>query len=86
VINKIDLAPLVGASLEVMERDSRIARKDLPFIFTNLKNGTGLDGVVAWVEARFAAGPAPSANFREMAASRASLRISVIVVSPIAAS
>jgi urease accessory protein len=68
VINKIDLAPLVGASLEVMQRDSRIARKDLPFIFTNLKDATGLDEVVAWVEARFAAGPTPSANFREMAA------------------
>ncbi len=68
VINKIDLAPLVGASLEVMDRDSRIARKDLPFIFTNLKDKTGLDDVVAWVEARFAAGPTPSLNFREMAA------------------
>lgn len=68
VINKIDLAPLVGASLEVMDRDSRIARKDLPFIFTNLKDQTGLGDVVAWVESRFDAGPAPSANFREMAA------------------
>src|SRR4029077_19989280 len=68
VINKIDLAPLVGASLDVMEADSRIARKDLPFIFTNLKDGAGLDDVVAWVEARFASGPAPSINFREMAA------------------
>lgn len=68
VINKIDLAPLVGASLEVMDRDSKIARKQLPFIFTNLKDETGLDDVVAWVEARFAEGPAPSENFREMAA------------------
>ncbi len=68
VINKIDLAPLVGASLEVMERDSRQVRKELPFIFTNLKDCTGLNDVVAWVEARFAAGPAPSINFREMAA------------------
>jgi urease accessory protein len=68
VINKIDLAPLVGASLDVMDRDSRVARKDLPFIFTNLKDGTGLDDVVAWVESRFAAGPTPSLNFREMAA------------------
>lgn len=68
VINKIDLAPLVGASLEVMDRDSKIARKDLPFIFTNLKDQTGLDKVVAWVEARFAEGPTPSENFRQMAA------------------
>jgi urease accessory protein len=68
VINKIDLAPLVGASLEVMDRDSKIARKDLPFIFTNLKNETGLSDVVAWVESRFGAGSTPSENFREMAA------------------
>jgi urease accessory protein len=67
VINKIDLAPLVGASLDVMDRDSRIARKDLPFIFTNLKDETGLDDVVAWVEARFSEGNTPSANFMEMA-------------------
>jgi urease accessory protein len=52
VINKIDLAPYVGASLEVMERDSRRMRPDLPFIFTNLRDGVGLDDVVAWLEAR----------------------------------
>src|SRR5258706_15119152 len=67
VINKIDLAPFVGASLEVMERDSRVVRKELPFIFTNLKDGTGLDEGVAWVEARFAAGPGPGVNFKEKA-------------------
>src|SRR3712207_838142 len=42
VINKIDLAPYVGASLEVMERDACQMRNDRPFIFTNLKDDTGL--------------------------------------------
>jgi len=50
VINKIDLAPYVGASLEVMERDSRRMRGELPFYFTNLRDGVGLDRLVAWVE------------------------------------
>lgn len=50
LINKIDLAPLVGASLEVMDRDSRIMRRERPFLFTNLKAGQGLDQVVQWVE------------------------------------
>jgi len=50
VINKIDLAPHVGADLDVMDRDSRRMRGDLPFIFTNLKTGQGLNQVVAWVE------------------------------------
>jgi len=45
VINKIDLAPYVGASLEVMERDAKKMRGDRPFIFTNLKTGQGLQGV-----------------------------------------
>jgi len=49
VINKIDLAPYVGASLEVMDRDARRQRGDAPFIFTNLMNGTGLDEVTAWL-------------------------------------
>jgi urease accessory protein len=56
VINKIDLAPHVGASLEVMERDARRMRGNLPFVFTNLMNGTGLDEVVEWVETQRAAG------------------------------
>ncbi len=50
IINKIDLAPHVGASLEVMDRDSRRMRKDKPFLFTNLKNGQGLENVIAWLE------------------------------------
>ena len=50
VINKIDLAPYVGASLEVMERDSRRMRGDRPFFFTNLRDAVGLDTLVGWVE------------------------------------
>src|SRR6266704_4734609 len=46
VINKIDLAPYVGASLEVMEQDARRQRGSRPFIFTNLKNDTALDEVI----------------------------------------
>src|SRR5216117_1376335 len=49
VINKIDLAPMVGASLEVMDRDSRKMRGVRPFVFTNLKTGHGLDLVVRFV-------------------------------------
>ncbi|HEX6829049.1 MAG TPA: urease accessory protein UreG [Burkholderiales bacterium] len=50
VINKIDLAPHVGASLEVMERDARRMRGERPFIFTNLKTGEGAAGVANFVE------------------------------------
>src|SRR6266487_2960500 len=50
VINKIDLAPYVGASLDVMRRDSLQMRGDRPFIFTNLKDGTCLADVVTWLE------------------------------------
>ena len=52
VINKMDLAPYVRADLSVMDRDSRRARGDLPFAFTNLLTGEGLDRVVEWVEQR----------------------------------
>src|SRR5579862_3519945 len=48
VINKIDLAPYVGASLEVMDRDTLRMRGSRPFVFTNLKNDEGLDAVVNW--------------------------------------
>jgi len=47
VINKVDLAPYVGASLEVMERDAKRMRGVRPFVFTNLKTGAGLDQVIA---------------------------------------
>jgi urease accessory protein len=50
VINKIDLAPHVGASLDVMARDSRSVRGDRPFVFTNLKTGVGLEDIVAWIQ------------------------------------
>src|SRR5512132_2845687 len=49
VINKVDLAPLVGASLEVMERDARRMRGERPFVFTNLKAGHGVDEIVRFV-------------------------------------
>ncbi|MCX7098838.1 MAG: urease accessory protein UreG [Methylococcales bacterium] len=49
VINKTDLAPLVGASLEVMDRDARKMRGERPFVFTNLKTQAGLDEVVAFI-------------------------------------
>ena len=49
VINKIDLAPLVGASLEVMAHDARAQRGERPFVFTNLKTGEGLDKVIAHI-------------------------------------
>ncbi|HEY6212128.1 MAG TPA: urease accessory protein UreG [Vicinamibacterales bacterium] len=50
VINKIDLAPHVGADLDVMARDSKKMRGDRPFVFTNIKNGTGVQDVIAWIQ------------------------------------
>jgi urease accessory protein len=50
VINKIDLAPAVGANLEVMRRDAKKMRGDRPFTFTNLKTGEGIAEVIAWLE------------------------------------
>src|SRR6202521_1756009 len=50
VINKVDLAPYVGASLEVMDRDSRKMRGERPFVFTNLREDVGLNTVIEWLE------------------------------------
>ncbi|MBB6252784.1 urease accessory protein UreG [Nitrospirillum iridis] len=50
VINKIDLAPLVGASLEVMDSDTKRMRGERPYVFTNLKTAQGLDTVVRFIE------------------------------------
>jgi urease accessory protein len=49
VINKIDLAPHVGASLDVMDADARRMRGDRPFVFTNLRDGTGVDAIVSFI-------------------------------------
>ena len=50
VINKIDLAPMVGASLEVMEHDAKRMRGERPFVFTNMKTGQGLDTIIRFIE------------------------------------
>ena len=50
VINKIDLAPHVGASLDVMDRDSRLMRKDRPFVFANIRAGQGVPDIAAFIE------------------------------------
>ncbi|MEZ4264960.1 MAG: urease accessory protein UreG [Myxococcota bacterium] len=50
VINKIDLAPMVGASLEIMDRDAKKMRGERPYVFTNLRSGEGLDAVVAQLD------------------------------------
>ena len=50
VINKIDLAPFVGASLEVMDRDARKMRGEAPFIFSNMKTGSGLEDIIEFIE------------------------------------
>jgi urease accessory protein len=52
VINKIDLAPHVGASLDVMDRDARMKRGDRPFLFTNLKAGAGVPDLIAWLRSK----------------------------------
>ena len=60
IINKIDLAPHVGASLEVMERDARKMRGARPFVFTNLKTGHGLDTVIDFIMREGMLGDAPT--------------------------
>ncbi len=61
VINKIDLAPYVGASLEVMESDTKRMRGDRPWVFANMKTGVGLDEIIAFIEREgmLRAAPAP---------------------------
>jgi urease accessory protein len=58
VINKIDLAPHVGASLEVMERDAKRMRGDRPFVFTDLRIGRGIDAVARFIEEKGGLGAA----------------------------
>ncbi|UTN04078.1 urease accessory protein UreG [Flavobacterium bizetiae] len=50
LINKIDLAPMVGASLEIMENDARRMRQGKPFAFSNLKTDEGLDSIIGWIK------------------------------------
>ena len=50
VINKTDLAPYVGADLSVMERDSRKMRGERTFLFTDVRSGSGVDAVIAWIQ------------------------------------
>ena len=57
VINKTDLAPHVGASLEIMDRDAKKMRQDRPFVFSNLKNGTGAGEIVQFIISQGLLGP-----------------------------
>ncbi len=50
IINKIDLAPMVGADLTIMERDTKKMRKEKPFVFSNLKNETGINEIIQFIE------------------------------------
>jgi len=52
IINKIDVAPLVGASLEVMDRDAKKMRGERPFVFSNMKTGLSLDKIIEFIETR----------------------------------
>ncbi len=59
LINKIDLAPHVGASLEVMQRDAKIQRGERPFLLTNMMTGQGVSEIVRWLGLQRATEPAP---------------------------
>jgi urease accessory protein len=59
IINKIDLAPYVGADLGVMERDAHKMRGDRPFVFTNLKTREGLHTIVDFIRHQYQQGPSP---------------------------
>ncbi len=62
IINKIDLAPLVGADLGVMDRDAKIQRGTRPFLFCDLKREHNLDAVIAWIEHTVLFGKKPKAT------------------------
>ena len=62
IINKIDLAPLVGADLGVMDRDAKIQRGARPFLFCDLKREHNLDAVIAWIEHAVLFGKKPQAS------------------------
>ena len=68
VINKIDLAPHVGASLEVMQRDTQRMRGARPFIMTNLRIGQGLDDIVRFIERKGALGDVGAGTRKPMSA------------------
>jgi urease accessory protein len=68
VINKIDLAPYVGASLDVMDRDARRMRGDRPLLFTNLKDGAGVPEAIAWVRHKIAIPPEQRQSVAQSAA------------------
>jgi urease accessory protein len=59
IINKIDLAPMVGASLQVMEQDARRMRGERPFQFSNMKTGQGVEAIVAFIEKQGMLGEMP---------------------------
>ena len=59
VINKTDLAPMVGADLGIMERDARKMRGERPFVFTNLRDDQGVDEVIAWIQQSLLFEPQP---------------------------
>ena len=67
VINKVDIAPLVGASLDVMERDAKKMRGDRPFVFSNMKTGQGIQEILAFIIDRGMLNPQSSSLEEEKA-------------------